>query len=87
MPKSLQGHEAKSEEIADFFGEPKKSSQRQYFVDSDEEEEEEEEGVGRGTRVRTDNDSVSDDEGMVDHMTESKHDSGINIQQIIAERR
>ena len=81
---SVSRREAKAEEIAEFFGEARKSSTRQFGEDS---EEEEEGSSGAGLESEgTDSDTESEMR-VSGHVSQSKDDSGINLWHIMEERR
>lgn len=73
-------HEAKQEAIAELFGEPKKSSKRQFFVESENE-------VSSDLGVESDS-SGEDDVMGVEHVSHHKaNNSGIDIQYIMERRQ
>ena len=83
VSSSAPKHEAKVEEIAEFFGEPKKSSQRRFFSVSDADSEDEQ-GGSEGMGVESESDG---EEGLAGHVTNSNRDSGISIEDILSKRR
>lgn len=75
-PAHMHKDEAKEEEIGEFFGDPKKSSQKQFYADSDDE----------SSDLGVESDGGSDDEGVgvAGHVT---HSQALDIQLILANKR
>lgn len=76
-PATHQPAAPKEEEIDEFFGHARKSSQKQFYVDS------EDEGSG-DLGVQSDEES-DDSGGVASHMTRSE--GGVDLQRIMESRR
>ena len=74
----MHKNEAKEEEIGEFFGDPKKTSQKQFYVDSDDE----------SSDLGVESDGGSDDEvGVAGHVSHPQASTDLDIQLILANRR
>lgn len=70
---------AKEEEIGEFFGDPKKSSQKLFYADSDDE--------CSDLGVESDGGSDNEEVGVAGHVRTSQANTDLDIQLILASRR